>query len=267
MNLTFIIIAAGVIGAIGLFIGLFLGFSEKIFHIDVDQKELDIRECLPGNNCGGCGFASCDDLAKKIACGIASPSTCPVGGDVAAEKISAILGVKSEKTAKKVAVVKCMGTCDKTENKYNYFGSCDCNRAVMAPGRSAKACSTGCLGYGSCEKACDFDAIMIINGVCTVVRENCKGCGKCVEACPNNLIELVPEIAEFVVKCSSNEKGKAVKSACETGCIGCGICVKLCPNGAINIQNNLAVIDYDKCNGCGVCATKCPSKIIIKQYD
>lgn len=267
MDYTFIIIAAGVIGAIGLFIGLFLGFSEKVFHIDVDQKELDIRECLPGNNCGGCGFASCDDLAKKIACGVASPSTCPVGGTLAAEKISEILGVTSDKVVRKVAVVKCMGSCDKTENKYNYFGANDCNRAVMAPGGGSKGCSYGCLGFGSCEKVCDFDAIKIINGRCTVISDNCKGCGKCVDACPNNLIELIPENASYVVRCNSKAKGKEVKNSCDTGCIGCGICAKLCPKDAITVENNLAVIDYDKCVGCGICAQKCPSKIIIKQYD
>lgn len=267
MNYTFIIIAASVIGAIGLFIGLFLGFSEKAFHIDVDQKEIDVRECLPGNNCGGCGYASCDDLAKKIASGEASPSTCPVGGSAVGEKISSILGLKAESVVKKVAVVKCMGSCDKTSNKYNYFGAGDCNRAVIAPGGGSKACSKGCLGYGSCEKVCDFDAIKIINGRCTVLREKCKGCGKCSEACPNNLITLVPYDAKYIVQCNSNEKGKAVKESCDAGCIGCGVCVKLCPAGAITVENNIAVIDYDKCTYCGLCSEKCPSKIIIKQYD
>ena len=267
MNFTFILTAAGIIAAIGLFIGLFLGFSEKVFHVEVDEKEVKVRECLPGNNCGGCGFASCDELAKKIAKGEAKPSSCPVGGEEAAKKIAAILGIESDAVIRKVAVVKCMGSCDKSEFKYNYYGAKDCTRTSVTPGRGAKACAYGCLGLGSCAKACKFGAIKFVNGRSFISREDCKGCGMCVEACPNNLIELVPYDSKYVVQCFSQEKGKTVKDMCKAGCIGCGLCQKLCPVGAITLKNNIAHIDYDKCISCGKCAEKCPSKIIIKQYD
>ena len=75
MDYTFIIISAAVISAIALLIGLFLGFSERKFHVEVDQKEVEVRESLPGNNCGGCGYASCNDLASKIAKGEAKPKS------------------------------------------------------------------------------------------------------------------------------------------------------------------------------------------------
>ena len=265
MNITFILISASVIAAIGLFIGLFLGFSEKAFHVEVDQKELDIRECLPGNNCGGCGYASCDDLASKLAKGEAKPNACPVGGNKVAKEISKIMGVDADKIVKKVAVVKCMGTCDKSEFIYNYYGALDCSRVTVAPGRGAKACAYGCLGLGTCANACKFDAIRFVNGRAFVIREKCKACGMCVDACPNNLIELVPYESKYVVQCFSQEKGKVVKDMCKAGCIGCGICAKVCPTGAITLENNIAKIDYDKCTSCGICASKCPSKVIIKQ--
>ena len=267
MDYTFIIISAAVISAIALIIGLFLGFSEKKFHVEVDQKEVDVRECLPGNNCGGCGFASCDDLASKIAKGEAKPNSCPVGGQEAADKIAKIMGVETEKNVRKVAIVKCMGACDKSEFIYNYYGALDCNRVSVTPGRGAKACAYGCLGLGTCASVCKFNAIKNINGRSFISREDCKGCGMCVEACPNNLIELVPYDAKYVVQCFSQEKGKAVKDMCKAGCIGCGLCQKFCPVGAITLENNIAHIDYDKCTSCGLCASKCPSKIIIKQYD
>lgn len=267
MDYTFIIIAASVIGALGLFIGLFLGFSEKAFHVDVDQTEIDVRECLPGNNCGGCGYASCDDLAKKIAQGEASVSSCPVGGEVVAKAISKIMGTDADKMVRKVAVVKCMGSCDKSEFKYNYYGANDCSRVAVTPGRGAKKCAYGCLGLGTCASVCKFDAIKFVNGRAFISREDCKGCGMCVEACPNNLIELVPYASKYVVQCFSQEKGKTVKDMCKAGCIGCGMCQKLCPVGAITLKNNIAHIDYDKCISCGKCAEKCPSKIIIKQND
>ena len=72
------------------------------------------------NNCGGCGYAGCDGLAKAIANGEAPVNGCPVGGAAAAEKISAIMGVEAGEFVKKVAFVKCAGTCEKASDKYQY---------------------------------------------------------------------------------------------------------------------------------------------------
>ena len=118
------------------------------------------------------------------------------------------------------------------------------------------------MGYGSCVKACAFDAIHVIDGVAQVDKEKCKACGKCVATCPRHLIELIPYDAKQVVKCASKDKGKDVMSVCQTGCIGCMMCTKQCEFGAITVENNIAHIDYDKCTGCGKCAEKCPKKII-----
>ena len=77
--MTGIIIAAAVVSIVGLILGLFLGFMGKKFAVEVDQKEIDVRAELPGNNCGGCGYAGCDALAKAIAAGEAEVGACPVG--------------------------------------------------------------------------------------------------------------------------------------------------------------------------------------------
>ena len=74
--MTGIIIAACAVGVTGLLLGLFLGFMGKKFAVEVDQKEIDVRAELPGNNCGGCGYAGCDALAKAIAAGA---SVCMMG--------------------------------------------------------------------------------------------------------------------------------------------------------------------------------------------
>lgn len=73
-----IIIAAVVVSCTGLLLGLFLGVMGKKFYVEVDQKEIDVRAELPGNNCGGCGYAGCDALAKAIAAGEAPANACPV---------------------------------------------------------------------------------------------------------------------------------------------------------------------------------------------
>ena len=90
--MTGIIIAAAVVSIVGLILGLFLGFMGKKFAVEVDQKEIDVRAELPGNNCGGCGYAGCDALAKAIAAGEAEVGACPVGGEPVAKKIAAIMG-------------------------------------------------------------------------------------------------------------------------------------------------------------------------------
>ena len=66
MNVTAIIFAAAVVGGTGLVIGLLLGIASEAFKVPVDEKEVAVRACLPGNNCGGCGYAGCSDYANAI---------------------------------------------------------------------------------------------------------------------------------------------------------------------------------------------------------
>ena len=195
MNIGAIIAATVLVAAVGLFIGVFLGVAGKKFAVEVDEKEVAVREALPGNNCGGCGYPGCDGLAAAIAKGEAPVNGCPVGGEPVGKVIAAIMGQEVVETARQVAYVKCAGTCDKAKSKYKYSGNEDCVSAMSVPGGGPKACSFGCTGFGSCVKVCDFDAIHVINGVAVVGKEKCVACGKCVATCPKSLIELVPYAA------------------------------------------------------------------------
>ena len=178
--MTGIIIAACAVGVTGLLLGLFLGFMGKKFAVEVDQKEIDVRAELPGNNCGGCGYAGCDALAKAIAAGEADCGACPVGGAAVAAKIAAIMGAEAGSQERMTAFVKCGGDCDKAKNNYVYSGVQDCTMMNIAPNGGPKGCTYGCMGYGSCVKACPFDAIHVVNGVAVVDKEKCKACRKCV---------------------------------------------------------------------------------------
>ena len=262
MSLTVIIISAVVISVTGLVVGFGLGLFGKKFQVEIDPREAAIRECLPGTNCGACGLAGCDAMAKAINEGTKPSGGCPVGGAPVAEKISAILGVTAAAVERKTAYVKCKGNWYVIKDRYKYSGMKDCSKAGNVPGGGAKACTYGCLGFGTCASVCEFDAIRIVNGIAVVDKEKCHACGKCVKACPRHLIELVPYDAKYLVRCSSQDKGAAVRNNCEVGCLSCGLCVKSCPNEAIVMNGNVAHIEQEKCLGCGLCAQKCPSKVI-----
>ncbi|MGC2872913.1 RnfABCDGE type electron transport complex subunit B [Ihubacter sp. mB4P-1] len=262
MNMNEIIIAVVSLCVISAIIGIALSMAEKIFHVEVNEQEVAVREALPGSNCGGCGYAGCDALAKAIAEGSAPVTACPVGGKLVAEEIAKIMGQEVGEMERKVAYVRCSGTSDMKQVDYQYIGIESCAYAAKMPGSSPYACKYGCLGYGSCAKVCPERAIRIIDKKAVVDEELCIACGKCIKACPHDLIELVPAASTHRVQCISLAKGKEVMNACKAGCIGCGLCAKNCPSDAIVMEDNIAKIDYSKCVHCGVCAEKCPRKII-----
>lgn len=264
MNTFGIIIAVAVVGGVGLLIGIFLSVFGNVFKVETDPKADAIEEALPGNNCGGCGYAGCSGLAAAIAKGEAPVSGCPVGGEPVAEVIAGIMGVEADASAKMVAHVKCMGTCEQTFNNYNYQGVKDCRMANFVPSGGPKSCDFGCMGFGTCALVCEFDAIRIIDGVAFIDKDKCRACGKCIDACPKHLIELIPYKAKYAVDCMNKDKGPLVMKVCKRGCIGCSLCAKECPKEAITVENSLAHIDQDKCVGCGLCAKKCPKGAITK---
>lgn len=266
VSVTGVIGATALVGGTGVVIGLLLGLAGKKFQVDVDEKEEIILDLLPGVNCGACGYPGCDGLASAIAAGKAPANACTVANSDTHSEIATVMGTEVETTGKQVAFVKCAGSCDKTVKKSNYYGIEDCRKANQTPGGGPLQCEYGCMGYGSCVRVCQFDAIHIVDGIALVDKEKCTACGLCISECPKDLIELVPYNTGHFVRCNSNDKGKDVKKACNIGCIGCKLCEKACDYDAVHVNDFLALIDYDKCTNCGECAIKCPTKVILSEF-
>lgn len=259
-----ILIAIISVSGIGIVCAIVLSVASKLMAVKEDERFPAVRECLPGANCGACGYAGCDGYAHALIDeeGVKT-NLCVPGGDEVSKKLSQVLGVEFADVIEQVAVVKCRGDCNATSDKMDYQGIESCAAAKLLFGGKGK-CSFGCLGLGDCVKICPQNAISIENSIAHVNTSICVGCGMCASVCPNKLISLMPDVEKMLVTCSNTDKGAVTRKQCTHGCIGCRKCEKECPAGAITVENNLAHIDYDKCTDCGHCAEVCPVGCIIK---
>ena len=251
------------VSVIGLACAVILSIASKVMAVKVDERFGVVRECLPGANCGACGFAGCDAYAQALIDGVTDKTNLciPCGAD-SAKGISEALGLKFEATEAKVAQVKCHGCLQNTSDKMEYLGpqTCAASKQFFS-GRGS--CSWGCMGFGDCALACPYGAIDIVDQLAHINRDLCIGCGICVRTCPAHIIEVVPVSAKVFVACSSHDKGAVTKKVCKTGCIACRKCEKTCPHGAITVADNLAYIDPEKCTSCGACVEVCPVNAIL----
>jgi Na+-translocating ferredoxin:NAD+ oxidoreductase subunit B len=260
-----ILIAAGLMGLIGLLFSISLGIAGKKFAVEVDPRLNEIEKSLPGVNCGGCGYASCAMYAEAVAGEKAPVDLCVVGGQDTARDVAHVMGISVSDEAKDkiVAVVFCQGDSEASAFPGEYRGIRDCAAAVYSQDVS-KRCKYGCVGLGSCVDACPFDAIHLSKtGIPFVDAEKCTACGKCVAACPRNLIELHPLKHDSFVYCKSQDPAIIAKKVCVKACTGCTLCAKSAAKDdnpdAVRMEGNLAVVNTKNYAAKPEYGAKCPT--------
>ena len=103
-----ILIPVGILLVISLVCAVLLTIASKFFAVKEDETAVAIRDCLPGANCGACGYSGCDGYAKALAeKSTDATNLCIPGGDGVAKNIAEILGVEAKDVVEKVAYVAC----------------------------------------------------------------------------------------------------------------------------------------------------------------
>jgi Na+-translocating ferredoxin:NAD+ oxidoreductase RNF subunit RnfB len=258
--------AVASVAGLGILLGLGLAFASRLLAVRKDERVEAIEKVLPGSNCGACGFAGCAAYAAEIVGGEVALDMCTVGGGNVAQKIAEIMGQEYEagEAVKRVTQVHCRGGGESAERAFEYSGVSDCV-ALHALYGGNRVCKYGCLGLGSCIDVCPVDAIYYDSeGLVWVNKEICISCGQCVKICPTGVMQWLPYEADYLVACSSKDKGGRVRKYCKVGCIACKICEKKSPEGGYKVEDNLSRIDFQASGERREGAEACPTKCIVE---
>jgi len=255
--------AVGTLSGLTIILATALVLANRKLYVYEDPRIDVVEEMLPHANCGACGFPGCRPFAEALTTGAALPGKCTVSSSDEREQIARFLGVDVGAEEKLVARLACAGGTNVARNRARYHGQQSCRSAAKVAG-GGKGCFWGCLGFGDCDEACDFDAITMNADKLPVVDEaKCTACGDCVEVCPKDLFSLHKESHRLWVACSAQERGDEILEDCEVACTTCGRCEVDAPRGLITIEKNLPVVDYSRQHQTQAPIQRCPTGAIV----
>ena len=100
-----VLIALATVVAIAILMGTLLALVTHFFSVKESRRKLRARACLPGVNCGACGFKGCDDYASALAEGKAAPNLCVPGGEDTAKAIGEDKDIGSIEKGKRADII------------------------------------------------------------------------------------------------------------------------------------------------------------------
>ena len=209
--MNYIVVAVLTLGGVALLAAVVLYIVSRRFAVKEDPRVKDVQECLPGANCGGCGFAGCAALAEALVKGADKGSLdglrCPVGGDEAMGKSANYLVRMGTPFAQ---LVDLCGGLPEGDNK------------VLAGGpMMGKVVAS--LEVPVCKGT---NAVTVLSGsdAHRGKVQPCIRCGKCVEVCPMGLEPYL------LATLSANDMYDRAEQEQIVSCIACGSCQFTCPS-------------------------------------
>ncbi len=267
--MTATILAVVSLSAVGLIAGIAIFVANRILPKEDEslQKANDLKEFLPGADCGACGKPGCFAYAQAVVKDVKiiddNPCRILARDEEATKQLGEYLGVDLAGAGPgSRAIIHCTGDSPAI-GSYNGVGTC---AAAVLVGAGEKECPYACVGYGDCAAVCPADAISIDaqKRVAFVDWEKCIGCGMCVKTCPRDLIELVgAEMPQYLGCNYLSRKDVSGRKKCSVGCIHCRICVKSSEGGEV-VWNDERDLPQFSTTPAPDAIEKCPRSIILK---
>ncbi len=167
--------------------GVILAVASIVMAVPKDEKAEALEEVLPGANCA-CGFSGCPGLrgghgqgrGPARACVLPAarrwPKSARKSWAAATCRWSTNPAWSTAWAATTTPPTRCCTTASKAARRQpSSWGASPA--AALAP-----------MGLGDCQRACQYGAITVCNGLARIDPAKCKGCSQCVAACPKGIL-------------------------------------------------------------------------------
>lgn len=132
-----------VLFTLGFVAAALLGISSKILAVEEDPRVEAVVEVLPGANCGGCGFAGCENYAQAVVSDPDVPAgLCVAGGEETSIKVGNLTGKIVAAMEPQISFRRCEKIEGKVAVRFEYQGMPSCAAAaLLGSGQGTDQCA------------------------------------------------------------------------------------------------------------------------------